>query len=152
MLTSEMQRIIEENTIGLVATVDPEGYPAVSPKGTMLVLDDRTIAFSDIRSPQTARNIRQRGAVEINFFDPFRRKAVRVRGKAAYHERGSEQFGALSSRFQAKWETLFPRMRGIVVVDIERAQIVLSPVYDDGAVEGDLRAQWLATYARLHGK
>ena len=152
MLTAEMQRIIAENTIGLVATVDPEGYPAVSPKGTMLVLDDRTIAFSDIRSPQTARNIRQRGAVEINFFDPFRRKAVRMRGKAKYHEKGSSHFEQLAPRFQAKWETLFPRMRGLVVVDIERAQIVLSPVYDDGAVESDLRTQWLAAYTRLHGK
>ena len=152
MLTGEMRRLIEENSIGLVATVDPEGYPAVSPKGTMLVLDETTIAFGDIRSPQTVRNIRQRGRVEINFFDPFRRKACRLRGRAAYFEKGSVRFEELRPRFAAKWEALFPRMRGFVVVDVERAQIVLSPVYDDGAAEDELRAQWLATYARLHGK
>ena len=151
MITAEMKRLIEENTIGLVATIDPDGFPAVSPKGTMLVLDDRTIAFSNIRSPQTIRNIQLNSAVEINFFDPFRRKACRLRGRAVYNEKGSARHGALQPHFAAKWDALLPRMRGFVVVDVERAQIVLSPVYDDGAKETDLRRQWLETYSERHG-
>ena len=57
MLTDAMRQLIEENTVGLVATVTPDGAPAVSPKGTTVILDERTIAFGDIRSPQTVRNI-----------------------------------------------------------------------------------------------
>ena len=152
MITGEMKRLIEENTLGLVASIDPEGYPAVSPKGTMLVLDERTIAFSNIRSPQTVRNIQLKPAVEINFFDPFRRKVCRLRGRAVYAEKGSARFEALQPRFAAKWDKLLPRMRGFVVVDVQKAQIVLSPVYDDGAIESELRKQWLATYASRHGQ
>ena len=58
MITARMRRLIEENTIGFVATVTPDGAPSVSPKGTMVVLDDAHVAFADIRSPQTVRNIR----------------------------------------------------------------------------------------------
>ena len=45
MLTRTMVKLIEENTIGLVATVTPDGFPAVSPKATMIVLDVTHIAF-----------------------------------------------------------------------------------------------------------
>jgi uncharacterized protein len=151
MITEAMRALIEENTLGFVATIDPEGFPSVSPKGTMLVLDERTIAFGNIRSPQTIRNIRLNPAVEINFFDPFRRKVCRLRGRAACAAEGSEIYEALQPRFAAKWDKLVSRMRGFVVVTIEKAQIVLSPVYDDGANENDLRTQWLATYSKLHG-
>ena len=53
MLTKEMEKLIKENTIGLVATVTPDGYPAVSPKATTIVLDSTHLAFIDLRSPKT---------------------------------------------------------------------------------------------------
>ena len=54
MITKEMRRIIEDNTIGLIATVDPDGSPAVSPKGTMLVIDAATIVAIRARRPVIA--------------------------------------------------------------------------------------------------
>jgi hypothetical protein len=51
MLTPDMRRVIEEQRLGFVATAAPDGTPNVSPKGTFVVLDDRTIAFGEIRSP-----------------------------------------------------------------------------------------------------
>ena len=150
MITSEMKSLIEENTIGLVATVAPDGSPAVSPKGTTVVLDERTIAFSDIRSPQTVRNIQHNPAVELNFIDVFRRKACRIKGRAVYAEKGSARYQELLPHF-AKWETFAGRMRGFVVVDVEKAQILLSPAYDDGTQEATLTAQWLKTYTERFG-
>ena len=78
MLTSEMRRLINENTIGLVATVTPEGKPAVSPKATSVVLSPSEIAFLDIRSPKTRQNIKANPNVELNYVDVFRRKACRL--------------------------------------------------------------------------
>ncbi len=150
MITNEMRRLVEENTIGLVATVAPDGSPAVSPKGTTVILDDRTLAFSDMRSPNTVRNIRYNPAVELNFIDVFRRKACRLKGRAVYVEKGSPRYLELLARF-AKWETFVDRMRGFVVVEVDKAQIILSPAYDDGTQEAELRKQWLATYTKLHG-
>ena len=145
MITKEMRRIIEDNTIGLVATVDPDGSPAVSPKGTMLVIDASTIAFSDIRSPGTVRNIKHNPAVELNFIDIFRRKACRLKGRASYVPKGSPRFTELLPLF-ARWEKFVDSMRGFVVVEIAKAELVLSPAYDAGASEADLEAQWLGYY------
>ena len=150
MITARMRRLIEENTIGFVATVTPDGAPSVSPKGTTVVLDDAHVAFADIRSPQTVRNIRANPAVELNFIDVFRRQACRLKGCAAYHPHGEARFEELLPHFQ-KWETLVDRMRGFVVVDVVKAEIVLSPIYDLGGTEDELKAQWLARYNELHG-
>jgi hypothetical protein len=47
-----MKNLIAAFPLGLVATVTPDGAPAVSPKGTFLVLDDLTIAYSDCQAKQ----------------------------------------------------------------------------------------------------
>ena len=75
MLTQAMKDLIAAFPLGFVATVTAEGLPAVSPKGTFLMLDDQTLAFGDIRSPGTRANLTERPAVEVNFIDPFRRKS-----------------------------------------------------------------------------
>jgi len=150
MITDAMKTLIERNTIALVATVTPEGRPAVSPKGTSVVLSEVQIAFSDIRSPGTARNLRHHSGVELNFIDVFLRQCCRLSGTATYLENGQARFQELLPRF-GKWPTLAERMRGIVVVDIEKAQLLRSPIYDLGATEDELKAQWLRYYAEQHG-
>ncbi|MEO0990643.1 MAG: pyridoxamine 5'-phosphate oxidase family protein, partial [Pseudomonadota bacterium] len=69
--------------LGFVATIDAQGRPAVSPKGTFLVLDDATIGFANIRSPGTTANLKANPEVEVNFIDFITRKGARLRGKAA---------------------------------------------------------------------
>lgn len=64
MLTPDMKRIIEQQRLGFVATAAPDGTPNLSPKGTFVVLDNATIAFGEIRSPGTIRNLR---IIEVNF-------------------------------------------------------------------------------------
>ena len=41
-------------------------------------------------------------------------------------------------------------MRGIVVVEVSKAELILSPAYDAGSSEEELRQHWLAYYSRLH--
>ena len=150
MLTDVMKRIIQENTIGLVATVTPDGAPAVSPKATMVILDDNHIAFSDIRSPQTARNVKANPAVELNFIDVFRRQACRVKGSAVYHTKGDAGFEALKHHF-APWDYLADSIRGYFVVEVTKAQHILSPAYDAGADEETMKMEWLERYNALLG-
>ena len=145
MLTKEMEKLIKENTIGLVATVTPDGYPAVSPKATTIVLDSTHLAFIDLRSPKTKRNIKANPFVELNYIDVFRRQACRIKGKAAYIERDDEKFDGMSKNFTA-WSSLFEKAKGVFVVEILNAQKILSPAYDDGADEELLKSEWLAKY------
>ena len=146
MLTPDMRRIVEEQRLGFVATVAPDGTPNVSPKGTFIVLDTKTIAFGEIRSPATIRNLRANPRVEVNFVDPFARKGYRFAGTAMVTERGSADFDALLGHFRS---ALAPRMRAIVTIWVTKAQALTSPAYDDArTTEAELRRMWTARFRR----
>jgi uncharacterized protein len=147
MLTADMQRIVDEQRLGYVATVAPDGTPNVSPKGTFMVVDDVTIAFAEIRSPATLRNLRANPHVEVNFVDPFVRKGYRFAGTALVLERGSAGYAALFSRLRS---ALASRVRAIVTIRVTKAQALTSPAYDDASTtEIELRRVWTARFRRL---
>ena len=146
MLTSDMKRIIEEQRLGFVATAAPDGTPNVSPKGTFIVLDDTTIAFGEIRSPGTFRNLQANPRIEVNFVDPFVRKGYRFAGRANVVERGASAFDALLGHFRG---ALAPRMRAIVMITVTEALPLTSPAYDDGLTELELRRAWTRRFRKL---
>jgi predicted pyridoxine 5'-phosphate oxidase superfamily flavin-nucleotide-binding protein len=146
MLTADMKRIIAEQRLGFVATAALDGTPNLSPKGTFIVLDDVTIAFGEIRSPGTLRNLRENPRVEINFVDPFARKGYRFAGTAHVVERGTPNFAALLERFRS---ALAPRMRVIVTITVTRALPLTSPAYDDGTSEPTIRRSWTRHFRTL---
>jgi len=151
MLNAEMTTLIKQNTIGCVATVTTDGRPAVSPKGTFIVVDDTTIAFSHIRSRNTVNNIQAgSGAVEVNFLDVLSRKACRVRGRATYTPMNAAM-PRLVERFTAMWPDLAALMHGIVTIDIDHAELLTSPSYDIGADTDELVDHWLRQYANMAG-
>lgn len=144
MLTAEMIQVAEKQRLGFVATVSESGEPNVSPKGTFVVVDAHTLAFGEIRSPQTLKNLRTRSTVEVNFVDPLSRKGFRARGAATIHKRGSTGFEEHIGRFE-RWGTLAERIRNVVLIEVRTAAPLSSPAYDDGATEEELRAQWRET-------
>jgi uncharacterized protein len=84
----EARRVVEQQRLSFVATVNEDGTPNLSPKGTIGVLDDDHLIFGDIRSPRTVQNLRRRPAVEINVVDPIGRKGHRFRGTASIVDPG----------------------------------------------------------------
>ena len=66
VLTADMKRVVEEQRLGFVATICPDGTPNLSPKGTTAVWDDDHLVFANIRSPGTLENLRRNASVEIN--------------------------------------------------------------------------------------
>jgi predicted pyridoxine 5'-phosphate oxidase superfamily flavin-nucleotide-binding protein len=141
-----MKRVIEEQRLGFVATVAPDGTPNLSPKGTFAVLDDRTIAFGEIRSPGTIRNLRANPRVEVNFVDVFVRKGYRFAGTATVVERGEARFDLLLPDLRS---SLAPRIRAIVTIAVTRALPLTSPAYDDGKTEPELRRAWTSRFRML---
>jgi predicted pyridoxine 5'-phosphate oxidase superfamily flavin-nucleotide-binding protein len=152
ILTEDMKRIIREQRLGFYATVDADGTPNLSPKGTTAVWDDDHICFAHIRSPQTVANIRRGSLVEINVVDPFVRKGYRFKGPAVVHEPGTAGFTAGAERLrQAGFTTTPERIKAIVVIEVQQARPVLSPAYDDGSSsETAITQVWQAHFARLH--
>lgn len=147
-LTEDMKRVVSEQKLGFVATVSKDGTPNLSPKGTFVVLDDAHLLFGEIRSPNTIRNLANRPAMEVNFVDPFARKGFRAKGRATLHPRGTTEFDELFPHF-AHWGELTERINGIVKLRVEHAAAVISPAYDMGATEAELRESWQAHFAAL---
>ena len=131
-LNDEMKRIIRNYNAGLVASVNDDGSPAVSPKATFVVVDETRIAYGNIRSPNTSANLRQRPAVEVNFIDVLARLAVRVRGQAQVVAKDSAAGQALLPLFEEYWAPYLEHMQEFVSIDIDQAQLIRSPGYDVG--------------------
>ena len=141
-----MRRMLDEQKLGFVATVCPDGTPNLSPKGTCVALDDGRLAFADIRSPRTIENLRLNPALEINVVDQVTRKGYRFKGRAAVLGEGPE-FEALAAFFRSRGST--SAKRHIVVMSVERAAPLISPAYDDGRAEAAVTAQWLEHWRKL---
>jgi hypothetical protein len=146
MLTEELKAIISAYPLGFVASVNDDGTPNLSPKGTFVILDDQHLGFGHIRSPRTLANIARRPAVEINFLDVLARKAARVSGTCEVLPRGTPGFDALYPSFE-HWGEYAKVMKALVRVTITKAVLVTSPAYDLGHTEAELRAQYKEKFA-----
>jgi predicted pyridoxine 5'-phosphate oxidase superfamily flavin-nucleotide-binding protein len=147
ILTGEMRRAVETQ-LGFVATTCPDGTPNLSPKGTTAVWDDDHLVFAHIHSPGTVANLRSNPNIEINVVDQLIRKGYRFKGTAVVHTDG-DVFERGVRFYEARGTpTARARIRAIVIVAVERALPVISPAYDLGATEDELRALW---FSRLTG-
>ncbi|MEM8978349.1 MAG: pyridoxamine 5'-phosphate oxidase family protein [Pseudomonadota bacterium] len=150
MLDEFARQVIARFPAGFTATVDANGAPMVSPKGTFLVLDDTRIGFAHIRSPGTLANLAHEPRVEVNFLDPFLRKGVRVAGVSEVHVRGSAGFDALVGIWAETWPSLAERIQALVVIEVTKYQVFTTPPYDDGALEDEMVALYRAKYAEIY--
>ena len=148
ILTDDMQRVVLEQRLGLAATVSPDGTPNLSPKGTT-VLEDEHLLFADIASPQTARNLQTTPAIEINVVDPLVRKGYRFKGTATVHTEGEVLERALALYVSLGLSDYRDRIRGVVLVKVEQALPLTSPIYDLGFTEEEVRKQYAAHFRRL---
>jgi hypothetical protein len=147
MLSEDMKRVVSEQRLGFVATVNADGSPNLSPKGTFVVVGDAAIAFGEIRSPQTLRNLKANPAIEVNFVDPFVRKGYRFAGSASIVERGDASFEHALGAF--RHFDLVGSFGAIVTITVQRARAITSPSYDHGRTEAELRRGWTRRFREL---
>jgi predicted pyridoxine 5'-phosphate oxidase superfamily flavin-nucleotide-binding protein len=146
-MTADMKRIVEEQRLGYVATVCPDGSPNLSPKGTTAVWDDEHLVFANIRSPGTIANLRLNPGVEVNVVDPFLRKGYRFKGVASVLESGAVYDRAIA--FYRDRGSRVSAIREIVLVRVERAAPIDSPAYDLGLTEDEVRNRWESYFQSL---
>jgi len=146
MLDENMQRVVDTQRLGYVASVCPDGTPNLSPKGTLAVWDAEHLVFAHLHSPGTVANIDSGNTVvEVNVVDPILRKGYRFKGPATVHRNGPTFDEAL--RFYFDRSGLEPkRIEAIVLVEVQRAEPVTSPAYDDGSAEADVEQRSLTLY------
>ena len=88
MITQEIKDFLNLQKLGYVATVSSDGKPNISPKGTIIGWTTKTLAFADIRSPDTMKNLQDNPNVEINVIDPLLRKGYLFQGVTKTIENG----------------------------------------------------------------
>jgi uncharacterized protein len=142
-LTDDMKRVVTEQGLAFVATVRPDGTPAVSPKGTTRVWDDDRLVFLHLHSPGTVANLQANPAVEVNVVDPIRRKGWRFSGLGTVHT-GGPFFDEVVAWYDRP--PTAPAAKAVVVIDVDRAEELISPAYDDGTPEEVIAERWRRRY------
>jgi uncharacterized protein len=149
VLDDDMKRVVQEQRLGYVATVCPDGTPNLSPKGTTAVWDDHHLVFLDISSPRTVANIEAgAGVVEVNVVDPIRRKGYRFKGPAEVHREGTV-FEDVVQRYETERGTDRRRINSVVLVTVERTAPLVSPAYADGSSEATIEQRSLDMYGLM---
>jgi uncharacterized protein len=146
VLTDAMVRLVREQRLGYVASVTPDGHPKVSPKGSLRVWDAEHLAFADVDSPNTVRNLAKNPHTEINVVDPFTRKGYRFTGEAQVLHAGDLYFKVLAE-YKAEGADI-RRVRSIVVVRVTNATPLTSPAYAAGFREEEVRRLWEEYYRK----
>ena len=147
ILTNEIKDFVRREKLGFIATVCPDGTPNLSPKGTTNVWDDDHIMFADIYSPGTIRNLLSNPSIEINIVDVFVRRGYRFKGIGIVHSTGS-LFDEMVSFYKdagARYS-----IKNIVLVGVEYVAPIVSPVYDTGISEAEIKNRWMAYWNSIH--
>lgn len=114
----------------LVGTVDKDGYPNISPKGSVLVLDDETLAYWE-RSKRKAWDAVKNGSkVVIYYRNPDLRQSgvlpaggiARFYGTATVHESGAIRDQVWDKVIEPEKKPDPEKKGAAVVVKIDRAE------------------------------
>ena len=143
IITEKIKNFVNFQKLGYVATISIDNTPNLSPKGTIMMLDKSHLSFADIHSPQTVENLRHNASIEINVVDPFSRRGYRFKGIAEIISTG-DKFDKIISYY--KETGVKSSIKTIIVVKIEKLSEILSPLYDLGYTEEELRAKWKKHY------
>ena len=97
MLTQDMKNLISQVRLCYAATASKDGMPNVSPKGSIMVVDDNTVAFACMMSPKTVSNLKENPKIAVAVVDAQARKGFQFKGKAVLETSG-KLFDQMSAR------------------------------------------------------
>ncbi len=146
MITEEIKDFLNLQKLGYVATVSSDGKPNLSPKGTIIGWTSKILAFADIRSPDTMKNLQSIPDVEINVIDPILRKGYLFQGKSRILEEGT-LFQEILCHYRQKG--VKSQINSIVLVDVSFVSLVTSPLYDLGISEDEIKSKWQKRFVDL---
>ncbi len=138
-ISESIKKFLNVQKLGYVATISENGTPNLSPKGTIIAWDENTLAFADIRSPNTMRNLEKNPNLEINVVDPLLRKGFRFKGQGTIIKNGA-MYEAILNHYRKSG--IKSPIGAIVLVAISEILEVTSPLYDLGFSEKEMKEKW----------
>jgi hypothetical protein len=109
-LTEEMKTFVRRPDVGkMLATLSPDGYPNIGPKGTIRAFDDSSLCYIEFVGKQHYQNLKANSRVAIACVDFAGRDGFRFVGEAG------EVYDKLSAPFPPE-----RKPKAIVVINVER--------------------------------
>jgi uncharacterized protein len=118
-LTEEAKKAIGEIKPALVATASKSGKPNVSAKGSLRVLDDEHLIFTDVASPRTTTNLKENPQVAVICLDASSRKGCRIWGQGEIINSG-EMF----SKTAAEWAARGKPVSSLIKITVEEIETI----------------------------
>jgi predicted pyridoxine 5'-phosphate oxidase superfamily flavin-nucleotide-binding protein len=112
-LTPEMKEMIDRE-LTFVATANSGGIVNVGPKGSTIVVDDDTLAYSEAAANKTLGNLEENPHVSVLVFDGEKKEGYQFKGTTQLVKEGP-LFDAISER-QARRKRSLPQL--VVKIDI----------------------------------
>ncbi len=139
VISSEIKSFLNSQKLGYVATVSPDGKPNISPKGTIISWTSDLLAFANIRSPDTMSNLKINSAMEINVIDPLSRKGYLFIGTGKIIK-DSPLFDEIVTYYRNSG--IQSPINSVVLVTVSSVSEVISPLYDLGKSESEIKLRW----------
>jgi predicted pyridoxine 5'-phosphate oxidase superfamily flavin-nucleotide-binding protein len=105
-LTPEIKAYLN-GKVAWVATADKSGVPNLSPKGTLTVIDDHTLAFADLFSVKTRKALEENPNIAVAVVDPAGPSGYQFKGQASLLTSGP-LYERMAAEVKAKLPQLGP--------------------------------------------
>jgi predicted pyridoxine 5'-phosphate oxidase superfamily flavin-nucleotide-binding protein len=132
-LTEEMKELIGRADFCNAATANRQGVPNVSPKGSILWIDDETIAFCDWGSFHTRENLKENPKIAVIIVDAAKGQLpsfVQFKGTADLVSSG-DRYREVADKARAKVKErtgqAFPDPANVVMVRLEEIFVFPPP-------------------------
>ena len=145
-ITEDIKNFLDLQKLGYVATVSSDGSPNISPKGTIIGWSKNQLAFADIRSPDTMKNLKTNPNVEINVIDPLLRKGFLFKGFAKIIS-DTPLYDEILKHYRDSG--IKSPINSIVLVNVTEISNVTSPLYDMGIKEDEIKSKWKKHFESL---
>ena len=80
-LTSDMKAMLSKQ-LAVVATASQSGVPNAGPKGSVLAIDDETLAYSESTQGKTFNNLQENPNVAVMVIDREKSDGFQIKGQA----------------------------------------------------------------------
>lgn len=120
-LTSEMKAMFEKQ-LAVIATASKDGTPNVGPKGSMHVVDDETLAYSEGTGEKTLRNLNENPKVAVLVVDQEKGDGYQVKGTAELLTSGNLYEKVAKRQEERKRQ----RPKQVVTIKIEEIYSIIS--------------------------
>ncbi len=126
-----MKNCVESTQLCYVASINDDGTPNLSPKGSLTVLDRNHLIFANIASTKTIENLRKRPFLEINIVNTFNRIGFGISGTAEIMEQGTNEYDFVTKPLWKNHGTNL-LVHNVVKINVVKVRKFHSPAYKYG--------------------